>query len=102
MASEIHPQEEALQAHDGSSPYDEKTGTVEPTEAPKKSWALRNGLTPASFTAHEDYSKGTVELQREMKPRHLNMIAIGGRLVFLGPVCNRHQVKPAYCHGATQ
>ncbi|KAJ4244745.1 Amino-acid permease inda1 [Fusarium torreyae] len=80
MASEIHPKEEALQAHDGSSPYDEKTGTVEPTEAPKKSWALRNGLTPASFTAHEDYSKGTVELQREMKPRHLNMIAIGGSI----------------------
>jgi hypothetical protein len=46
-----------------------------------KSWATRNGLNFASFTAHEDSASGTVELERTMKPRHLNMIAIGGRLV---------------------
>lgn len=45
------------------------------------SWATRNGLTIESFKSHEDQANGTVELEREMKPRHLNMIAIGGRLV---------------------
>ncbi|KAH7251204.1 amino acid permease/ SLC12A domain-containing protein [Fusarium tricinctum] len=80
MASEIHPKHEALEAQDGSPRYDEKMGTSEAIDAPKKSWALRNGLTPASFGAHEDYSKGTVELSRDMKPRHLNMIAIGGSI----------------------
>ncbi|CAJ0554694.1 Ff.00g132070.m01.CDS01 [Fusarium sp. VM40] len=80
MASEIQPKHEALEAQDGSPRYDEKMGTSEPIDAPKKSWALRNGLTPASFGPHEDYSKGTVELSRDMKPRHLNMIAIGGSI----------------------
>ncbi|KAM0195722.1 hypothetical protein ACHAPA_006581 [Fusarium lateritium] len=80
MASEIQPKHEALEAQDGSPRYDEKMGTTESYDAPKKSWALRNGLTPASFGAHEDYSKGTVELSRDMKPRHLNMIAIGGSI----------------------
>ncbi|SPJ74230.1 probable amino acid permease NAAP1 [Fusarium torulosum] len=80
MDSEIHPKHEALEAQDGSPRYDEKMGTTETIDAPKKSWALRNGLTPASFGPHEDYSKGTVELSRDMKPRHLNMIAIGGSI----------------------
>ncbi|KAF4342160.1 amino-acid permease inda1 [Fusarium beomiforme] len=79
--SEIHPKSEALEAQDTSPRYDEKHGTTEPIEdAPKKSWALRNGLTPESFTPHEDHGKGTVELARDMKPRHLNMIAIGGSI----------------------
>lgn len=86
MASEIQPKHEALEAQDGSPRYDEKMGTSEPIDAPKKSWALRNGLTPASFGPHEDYSKGTVELSRDMKPRHLNMIAIGGRSALTFPV----------------
>lgn len=90
MASEINPKSEA---YDGSPRYDEKHGTTEPIEAPKKSWALRNGLTPESFKPHEDHDKGTVELEREMKPRHLNMIAIGGRLVSI--FC-RHCVTPSY------
>jgi hypothetical protein len=98
MASEINPKSEAFDAHDGTPRYDEKQGTTEPIDAPKKSWALRNGLTPESFKAHEDYSKGTVELSRDMKPRHLNMIAIGGRLVpFLPLTFCRHCVTPAYC-----
>lgn len=81
MASEINPKSEAFEANESSPRYDEKHGTTEPIDTPKKSWALRNGLTIESFKAHEDYSKGTVELSRDMKPRHLNMIAIGGRLV---------------------
>ncbi|KAF5670000.1 amino-acid permease inda1 [Fusarium heterosporum] len=80
MASEIHPKQGALEAQDGSPRYDEKQGTTEAIGGTKQSWAMRNGLTPASFGAHEDYSKGTVELSREMKPRHLNMIAIGGSI----------------------
>ncbi|KAM0250794.1 hypothetical protein ACHAP5_002011 [Fusarium lateritium] len=80
MASEIQPKHGALEAQDGSPRYDEKMGTTESYDAPKKSWALRNGLTPGSFGAHEDYSKGTAELSRDMKPRHLNMIAIGGSI----------------------
>ncbi|KAF5979506.1 putative amino acid permease NAAP1 [Fusarium bulbicola] len=79
--SEIHPKQEALEAQDTSPRYDEKQGTTEPIEdGPKQSWALRNGLTPGSFAPHADYAKGTAELQRDMKPRHLNMIAIGGSI----------------------
>ncbi|KAL6916764.1 hypothetical protein ACHAPO_006879 [Fusarium lateritium] len=80
MASEINPKSEAFDAHDGSPRYDEKQGTTEPIQTPKQSWALRNGLTLESFKAHDDYGKGTVELSRDMKPRHLNMIAIGGSI----------------------
>ncbi len=47
----------------------------------KKSWATRNGLNLVSFTPHEDHNTGSAELERSMKPRHLNMIAIGGRSV---------------------
>ncbi|KAM5349635.1 hypothetical protein ACJ41O_006140 [Fusarium nematophilum] len=46
----------------------------------EKSWLTRNGLTLESFTPHEDYQAGSVELERQMKPRHLNMIAIGGSI----------------------
>ncbi|KAK2612280.1 Amino-acid permease inda1 [Conoideocrella luteorostrata] len=46
---------------------------------PHPDWATRNGLTATSFTkAH--YGKGIVELERPMKARHLNMIAIGGSI----------------------
>jgi amino acid permease len=48
---------------------------------PDQSWATRNGLNLKSFTPHDDLGTGTVELERTMKPRHLNMIAIGGRSV---------------------
>lgn len=99
MASEINPKTEAFDAHDGSPRYDEKHGTTEPIQTPKGSWALRNGLTIESFKAHDDYAKGTVELSRDMKPRHLNMIAIGGRLVLLPPrflssLCNTGLLPP--------
>lgn len=95
--SEIHPKQEALEAQDTSPRYDEKQGTTEPIEdGPKQSWALRNGLTPGSFAPHDDYAKGTAELQREMKPRHLNMIAIGGRSVIfvLSSLCNAGLLPP--------
>lgn len=60
---------------------EEKTRTFEqePASPPKLSWATRNGLTFESFTPHRDHLTGSVELERSMKPRHLNMIAIGGR-----------------------
>jgi amino acid transporter len=98
MASEINPKSEAFDAHDAPR-YDEKQGTTEPIQTPKQSWALRNGLTLESFKAHDDYGKGTVELSRDMKPRHLNMIAIGGRLVhflphFLSSLCNTGLLPP--------
>lgn len=77
--AEIGPKNEALEAQEGSPRLDEKPGSSEVTTENEKSWATRNGLTLQSFTAHEDHGKGTVELERRMKPRHLNMIAIGGR-----------------------
>ncbi|KAH8673454.1 amino acid permease/ SLC12A domain-containing protein [Xylariales sp. PMI_506] len=69
---------EAIAADSSASP--EKASSHDATIVPKKSWALRNGLTPASFTPHEDSETGTVELERSMKPRHLHMIAIGGSI----------------------
>ncbi|KAF7548411.1 hypothetical protein G7Z17_g7073 [Cylindrodendrum hubeiense] len=59
---------------------DEKVGSHESTTKPELSWATRNGLNLASFGAHQDHGSGTVELERTMKPRHLNMIAIGGSI----------------------
>ncbi|KAI5466842.1 amino acid permease/ SLC12A domain-containing protein [Mariannaea sp. PMI_226] len=65
-----------------SSESAEKVGSIEtstPTR-PQRSWATRVGLNFESFTKHEDSDTGTVELERTMKPRHLNMIAIGGSI----------------------
>jgi len=44
-----------------------------------ETWATRNGLTLDSFKQRQ-YGEGIVELDRTMKPRHLNMIAIGGSI----------------------
>ncbi|EEU36736.1 uncharacterized protein NECHADRAFT_51989 [Fusarium vanettenii 77-13-4] len=77
--ADISPKNEALEAQ-GSPRLDEKPGSSEVTTENEKSWATRNGLTLESFTAHEDHGKGSVELERRMKPRHLNMIAIGGSI----------------------
>ncbi|KAF4976525.1 hypothetical protein FZEAL_6817 [Fusarium zealandicum] len=71
---------EPFDAHDSPHGMDEKPGTSEPISRPQKSWATRNGLTFSSFTPHEDSGTGSVELERSMKPRHLNMIAIGGSI----------------------
>ncbi|KAF5022159.1 hypothetical protein F66182_5794 [Fusarium sp. NRRL 66182] len=71
---------EIMEPHTSPPTYDQKTGTSEPVGEIQKSWALRNGLTLESFKPHEHHGKGVVELQREMKPRHLNMIAIGGSI----------------------
>lgn len=69
-------------ANDSSYRGDEKVDTTETTVGGhEKSWATRNGLNFTSFTPHEDHGTGSVELERNMKPRHLNMIAIGGRSV---------------------
>jgi hypothetical protein len=42
-------------------------------------WMTRNGLNLESFKKR-DYGTGIVELDRTMKPRHLQMIAIGGSI----------------------
>jgi amino acid transporter len=44
------------------------------------SWLTRTGLTFDSFKRRRDVGEGVVELERTMKPRHLNMIAIGGSI----------------------
>ena len=76
-------QEEKLGA--GSAPaYDnhskaEQGGAAlhqENTASTTESWATRNGLSAKSFQ-RKDYGTGIIELERRMKPRHLNMIAIG-------------------------
>ena len=43
------------------------------------SFMTRNGLNAESFKK-KYYGTGIVELERSMKPRHLNMIAIGGSI----------------------
>lgn len=45
----------------------------------KESWATRNGLNLRSF-GKRDSSIPLDELERNMKPRHLHMIAIGGSI----------------------
>ncbi|KAH8175525.1 amino acid permease domain-containing protein [Sarocladium implicatum] len=44
-----------------------------------ESWATRNGVNLESFKMRH-YGRGVVELDRSMKSRHLNMIAIGGSI----------------------
>jgi yeast amino acid transporter len=52
-----------------------KQDMSEPFEEDK--WT-RSGLTLRSFQRREDNGTGTVELDRNMKARHIQMIAIGG------------------------
>lgn len=52
-------------------------GAAEPERHP--SWWTRNGLTPESFKKAY-YGYGIIELERPMRARHLNMIAIGGSI----------------------
>jgi amino acid permease len=57
--------------------------SVNPDASPphkKLSWATRNGLTIESFKRREPVDGGRVELDRTMRKRHLNMIAIGGSI----------------------
>ncbi|KAH7152103.1 amino acid permease/ SLC12A domain-containing protein [Dactylonectria estremocensis] len=65
---------------DSHTSDEEKRGSHQDITKPEQSWATRNGLNLSSFTAHDDHGTGTVELERRMKPRHLNMIAIGGSI----------------------
>jgi amino acid transporter len=53
-------------------------GAVHPRD--KLGWATRNGLTLESFTRREAGAGGEMELDKTMKKRHLNMIAIGGSI----------------------
>ncbi|KAH0599671.1 hypothetical protein MHUMG1_02461 [Metarhizium humberi] len=62
-------------ALEGTSQVIPKTTTIERDP----NFMTRNGLSLESFKkAH--YGTGFVELERPMKPRHLNMIAIGGSI----------------------
>jgi amino acid permease len=61
--------------HHGGLPKPEESVEV----ARADDFMTRNGLNANSFkTKH--YGYGIVELERPMKPRHLNMIAIGGSI----------------------
>lgn len=46
----------------------------------EEDWATRNGLSLGSFKRRQGGETGVAELDRRMKPRHLNMIAIGGSI----------------------
>ena len=61
---------------------DTRDGHVDGVAQPEESWATRAGLNFRSFTRNKSHNFANVELERKMQPRHLNMIAIGGRYVF--------------------
>ncbi|KAF5001484.1 hypothetical protein FDECE_10922 [Fusarium decemcellulare] len=54
-------------------------GVQEQQAFENETFMTRNGLNPQSFQRRH-YGRGIVELDRKMKPRHLNMIAIGGSI----------------------
>jgi amino acid permease len=60
---------------------DTRDGHIDGVAKPQESWATRAGLTFRSFTRNKSHDFANVELERKMQPRHLNMIAIGGRYV---------------------
>src|SRR4051812_40489409 len=60
--------------------YDHATASVDSGSDKKLSWATRNGLNLESFKRREVGASGEVELDKTMKKRHLNMIAIGGSI----------------------
>lgn len=63
----------------------ERSGSVHSVSAggaatvQEESFLTRHGLNLTSFKKRH-YGRGIVELERPMKPRHLNMIAIGGAI----------------------
>lgn len=81
--------------HDASVGAAEKKGTIAPERAASvhgqdgpgdlhnsfddEPWATRNGLNLDSFRCRH-YGLGYQEMDRAMKGRHLNMIAIGGSI----------------------
>lgn len=78
--ADIESKSEPVVVNPDSRSSEEKGASSSSITKPELSWATRNGLNFASFTAHQDHESGTVELERTMKPRHLNMIAIGGSI----------------------
>ncbi|KAK7742234.1 Amino-acid permease inda1 [Diatrype stigma] len=61
---------------------DTVTAAADPYDGPTRDerWATRNGLSLDSFKRRPGGASGLAELDRSMKPRHLNMIAIGGSI----------------------
>ena len=55
------------------------TGVAPGEEYQHESFMTRNGLNLRSFQK-KHYGVGVVELDRKMKPRHLQMVAIGGSI----------------------
>lgn len=64
---------------DEKAPSIRDEGETPPQAYEQESFATRNGLNLESFKKRH-YGLGLVELDRKMKPRHLNMIAIGGSI----------------------
>lgn len=75
-------------SHDASQPNEKDVGVPGYSSSSNQEhegairsedWMTRNGLNLESFKKR-DYGSGIVELDRSMKPRHLQMIAIGGSI----------------------
>lgn len=71
--------EKAGQVTDYDAAAPATTGNDDGMAYKNESFMTRNGLTLESFK-RRDYGEGLVELDRRMKPRHLQMIAIGGSI----------------------
>lgn len=64
---------------DERAPVGKDTFTATGEEYEQEDWMTRTGLNAKSFT-RKHYGLGLVELDRKMKPRHLQMVAIGGSI----------------------
>ncbi|KAH6886263.1 amino acid permease-domain-containing protein [Thelonectria olida] len=64
---------------DENAPSVRDDSETQPQAYEQETFATRNGLNLESFKKRH-YGLGLVELDRKMKPRHLNMIAIGGSI----------------------
>ncbi|GKU13368.1 unnamed protein product [Fusarium langsethiae] len=64
---------------DERAPVGKETFTATGEEYEQEDFMTRTGLNAKSFT-RKHYGLGLVELDRKMKPRHLQMVAIGGSI----------------------
>jgi hypothetical protein len=64
---------------DERAPVGKETFTATGEEYEQDDFMTRTGLNAKSFT-RKHYGLGLVELDRKMKPRHLQMVAIGGSI----------------------
>jgi amino acid transporter len=66
-------------ADERAAPIGKETFTATGEEYEQDDFMTRTGLNAKSFT-RKHYGLGLVELDRKMKPRHLQMVAIGGSI----------------------